>query len=248
MQGLPAFMRVQGETAFLVPPLSQHVVPVQFDSTGLSLGLHDGRVAIHCLTCRTEKTCSQDYQRLHIFMTVEPSAPTLPTTAANQPQPKNPQAGSRAFSPTPTPTPTPSPAGSQTKQPTPSATAPAVPMALQSIDPSSYVPNRVLAVIAADSLQSAEATAKKLAKTYDLDLAGIDWLESIHAALVSFALRGSNDVPGKVAVLLPQVALAQPDFIYKTSGETVEEIEIEPDPTGKLEYGPKLIGADQLHG
>src|SRR5262245_29978371 len=172
MQGLPAFMRVQGETAFLVPPLSQHVVPVQFDSTGLSLGLHEGRVAIHCLTCRTEKTCSQDYQRLHIYMTVEPSAPAAPTTAATQPQTKNAQPGARG--PTPTPTRRPSPT-IQTKQPGPPATAPAAPMGLQTVDPSSYVPNRVLAVIAADSLQSANATAKKLAKTYDLDLTEIHW-------------------------------------------------------------------------
>src|SRR5215831_8439547 len=64
MQELPPFMRVQGETMFSVPPSGQHMVPVQFDSTGLSPGMHEGRVNIHCLTCRTEKTCSQDYQRL----------------------------------------------------------------------------------------------------------------------------------------------------------------------------------------
>jgi subtilisin family serine protease len=248
MQGLPPFMRLQGETAFLVPPLSQHVVPVQFDSNGLSLGLHEGRVAIHCLTCRTEKTCSQDYQLLHILMTVEPSAPAVPTTAGNQPQPKPGQPAARGASPTPTPAPSP---GNPTQAPTPSSPAPLPPLALQAIDPSSYVANHVLAVIAAGSQQSADATAKKLAKTFDLDLTAVDWLESIHAALVTFTLRGSNDVPGKVAALMPQVALAQPDFIYKTSEEIVEEVEemeIEPDPAGKLEYGPKLIGADQLRG
>ncbi|HMF89054.1 MAG TPA: S8 family serine peptidase [Candidatus Angelobacter sp.] len=252
MQGLPAFMRVQGETAFLVPPLSQHVVPVQFDSTGQSLGQHEGQVVIHCLTCRTEKTCSQDYQRLHIYMNVEAAPPPAPAiTTGTQSRPKNDQPISRTATP-PTPTPTPAqPPENQAKPPVPPAhspTAPAPPAALVQLDPSSYVPNRVLAIIAGDSLQSADATAKKLARTYDLDLAEIQWLESIHAALVSFALRGRNDVPGKVAALLPQVLLAQPDFIYKTSEETVEEIEIEPDPPGKLEYGPKLIGVDHLRG
>jgi len=129
------------------------------------------------------------------------------------------------------------------------ATPAVPPLALQAIDPSSYVANRVLVIIAADSMQGADIIAKKLAKTHDLDVVKIDMLESIHAALVEFALRGSADVPGKVAALLPQVVLAQPDFIYKTSEEAIEEIvdeiEIEPDVT-KLEYGPRLIGADQL--
>jgi hypothetical protein len=75
MQDLPTFMLLQGAPDFLVPPLSQHMVPVQFDSTGLTTGLHEGRVSIRCVTCRkTEATCSQDFQRLHIYMTVEPQA------------------------------------------------------------------------------------------------------------------------------------------------------------------------------
>ena len=74
MQDLPTFMLLQGEPGFLVPPGSQHLVPVQFDSTGLATGLHEGWVSIKCVTCRTEATCSQDFQRLHIYMTVEPQA------------------------------------------------------------------------------------------------------------------------------------------------------------------------------
>ncbi len=76
-QDLPAFMRLLGEPGFLVQPHSEHSVPVQFDSTGLSPGLHEGRAVIQCLTCRAEKGCSQDFQRLHIYMTVEaqPAAP-----------------------------------------------------------------------------------------------------------------------------------------------------------------------------
>jgi subtilisin family serine protease len=244
MQGLPAFLHLQGESAFPVPPLSQHVVPVQFDSTGLSLGLHEGQVVIHCLTCRTEKTCSQDYQRLHIYMTVDPSAPAT-TTAGNQPPTRPGQPGK----PGATPTATPGQTGTPSKPPAPPApspavTAPAVPVA--QLDPSTYVPNRVLVIIAADSMQGAEIIARKLAKAHDLDVVKVDMLESIHAALVEFALRQGNDVPSKVAALLPQVVLAQPDFIYKASGEADEVEGIEPDSLSKLEYGPKLIGADQL--
>src|SRR5262249_41077009 len=188
-QNLPAFVRLQGEAAFLVPPLSQHAVPVQFDGTGLSLGLHEGQVVIHCLTCRTEKTCSQDYQRLHIYMTVEAAPPTAPAvTTGSQSRPKNDQPSSRPATPTPTPA---HPAGTQPKPPPQSksssrtAVVPAIPL-----DPSTYVPGRVLVVIAADSMQTAEVIAQKLAKTYDLDLVRIERLESINAALVTYALRG----------------------------------------------------------
>ncbi len=78
MQDLPTFMLLQGEPGFLVPPGSQHLVPVQFDSTGLATGLHEGWVSIKCVTCRTEATCSQDFQRLHIYMTVEPAPAPRP--------------------------------------------------------------------------------------------------------------------------------------------------------------------------
>jgi subtilisin family serine protease len=71
---LPAFMRLLGEPGFPVQPHSEHSVPVQFDGTGLSPGLHEGKVIIKCLTCRAEKGCSQDFQRLHIYMTVEAQA------------------------------------------------------------------------------------------------------------------------------------------------------------------------------
>jgi subtilisin family serine protease len=243
-QGLPPFLHLQGDSTFLVPPLSQHVVPVQFDSTGLSLGLHEGQVVIHCLTCRTEKTCSQDYQRLHIYMTVEPPSPAT-TTTGNQTPTRSGQPGK----PTPTPTATPGQTGTPSKPPAPpvpSPTAPAPAAPVVPLDPSTYVPNRVLVIIAADSMQGAEIIARKLAKAHDLDVVKIDQLESIHAALVEFALRQGNNVPAKVAEVLPQVVLAQPDFIYKATSEDDEEVEIEPDSLTKLEYGPKLIGADQL--
>ena len=72
MQGLPPFMRVLGEPTFLVPPGGLHQVPVKFDSTGLSAGLHEGNVVVRCVTCRSEVTCHTDHQMLHIFMMVEP--------------------------------------------------------------------------------------------------------------------------------------------------------------------------------
>src|SRR5262249_50904588 len=194
-----------------------------------------------------EKTCSQDYQRLHIYMTVEAAPPTAPAvTTGSQSRPKNDQPSSRPATPTPTPA---HPAGTQPKPPPQSksssrtAVVPAIPL-----DPSTYVPGRVLVVIAADSMQTAEVIAQKLAKTYDLDLVRIERLESINAALVTYALRGSNDVAAKVAALLPQVMLAQPDFIYQTSTPTVGEEEEQNDTPSALEYGPKLIGADRLRG
>jgi hypothetical protein len=71
-QSLPSFMHLQGPPGFQVEAKSEHLVPVQFDSTGLLDGLHEAHVLIRCTTCRTESTCNQDFQRLHIYMTVEP--------------------------------------------------------------------------------------------------------------------------------------------------------------------------------
>jgi subtilisin family serine protease len=253
-QELPSFMRLLGAAGFQVQPLGQSMVPVQFDSTGLSLGMHEGRVTIHCLTCRTEKTCSQDYQRLHIFMTVEAPAspagvPTNPATGLN----------TLATAPKPTPVPgqaqgvpTPTPAASpkQTVQPAlPTPNLPLVPVPSE-VQPNakrgSYVPGRVLAVISGDAAQSAEDAARKLAQSQGLDLLRVDPLRSIHAALVTFRLRQGNDVPGKVAALLPYVMLAQPDFVYETSDD--EEEEAARDSINELQYGPRLIGVDRLRG
>jgi Subtilase family len=75
-QDLPVFMRLLAEPAFQVQPRTDHLFPVQFDATGLSPGLHEARVVIKCLTCHNEKTCSQDFQTLHIYMTVE-AAPQI---------------------------------------------------------------------------------------------------------------------------------------------------------------------------
>jgi subtilisin family serine protease len=69
---LPAFMRLSAESAADINPLSRHVFPVEFDTTGLAAGLYQGTVTVRCLTCRTERGCLKDRDVLHIFMTVEP--------------------------------------------------------------------------------------------------------------------------------------------------------------------------------
>lgn len=247
-QELPSFMRLQGESGFLVQPSSQHTVPVQFDSTGLSLGMHEGRVTIHCVDCRTEKTCSQDYQRLHIFMTVEASANPAGVLT---PQPGNP----KNLTGSPTPTPTPGQPAGQTKPPAPPnlpATNPPLAPVPSVVQPNakkgSYVPGRVLAVISGEANQSAEDAARRLAQAHGLDVVRIDSLRSIHAALVTFSVRQGGDVPGKVAALLPYVLLAQPDFVYETSIDDDEEEEAAPDSINQLQYGPRLIGVDRLRG
>jgi len=74
MPSVPAFMRVLGEPGFLVPPGTAYQVPVKFDSTGLSAGMHEAKVIVKCVTCRSEVTCVTDHQVLHISMTVEPPA------------------------------------------------------------------------------------------------------------------------------------------------------------------------------
>jgi hypothetical protein len=75
-ESVPSFMSLQDAPGFQVEAKSEHLLPVQFDSTGLLDGLHEAHVLIRCTTCRSEPTCTQDSQKLHIYMTVE-----LQTTA-----------------------------------------------------------------------------------------------------------------------------------------------------------------------
>jgi len=215
---LPAFMSLQGGPGFMVQPQSQYLLPVQFNSGGLSLGLHEGRVAIRCLTCRQEKTCSQDYQRLHIYMTVE---------AAPSPQPGG--------------TPAPSPVLPGGLSP---ATIPLSSSQGATVGQAKFVPNRVLVLIAAGGTQPAEVTAQGLAKTFGMEIVELRPLESIHAVLVAFKLRPGTDVRNTVAALLPHVLMAQPDFVYETSGTRKANAARSSD----LQYGPRLIRADRLRG
>lgn len=224
-QGLPAFMSLQGASGFTVPPQSQYLLPVQFNSAGLSLGLHEGRVVIRCLSCREEKTCSQDYQRLHIYMTVEAPA----ATATPSPQPAGTPAPSTVL-----------PAGTGISP----ATVPLSSSQGATVGPAKFVPNRVLVLIATSGTQPAEVTAQGLAKTYGMEIVGLRPLESIHAVLVAFKLPPGTDVRNTVAALLPHVLMAQPDFVYETSGARKAKAASSPG----LQYGPGLIRADRLRG
>jgi hypothetical protein len=225
-EGLPAFMSLQGTPGFLVQPQSQYLLPVQFNSAGLSIGLHEGRVVIHCLTCREEKTCSQDYQRLHIYMTVE----GLSAAATPSPQP-----GSGRANPTVPPA-----AGGISTATVPVSSS----SASGGTSQARFVPSRVLVLVAAGGTQSAEATAQGLAKTYGMEIVELRPLESIHAVLVAYKLRPGADVRNVVGALLPHVLLAQPDFVYEAFGGRKANSA----PSSNLQYGPLLIRADRLRG
>jgi len=41
-------------------------MPVEFDTTGLSVGSYEGTVVINCLTCKNEGACEQDQERLFV--------------------------------------------------------------------------------------------------------------------------------------------------------------------------------------
>src|SRR5215469_1087544 len=185
LEHLPAFVRVRGEAGAMVASHDKHNFPVQFDSTGLAAGTHQGSVMIKCVTCR-KNGCSKDREVLQIYMTVE---------------------GERA--------------------------GPA------------YVRDRVLVVIPFDSDEGVEAAAKKLAAKHGLLAGEIHRLDSIHAALIAFVLPQGSDVAAKVAELLQEVLIAEPDYLFTTNdGASAQENSA----LAKVEYGPKLIHADRLQG
>ena len=112
-------------------------------------------------------------------------------------------------------------------------------MTVRSQSNEAFVPDRVLVLISLDSTADADATAKKLAAKYEMNVIETVPLDSLRAAMVVYALKPGSDVLAKVAELLPEVQSAQPDFIYRTAGTPQESL-------GKLQYGRKLIHADQL--
>jgi subtilisin family serine protease len=67
---LPPFLRLLGVASFYADAHGEHKLPVQFDSTGLKAGEHEGLVVIKCLTCKQEG-CNLDREVLHIYMRVE---------------------------------------------------------------------------------------------------------------------------------------------------------------------------------
>jgi hypothetical protein len=68
-----AFMVLKGDAVFVVPAKSQHVVPVQFDTHGLKPGGYDAVLTVRCMDCKSEPTCREDHQDLHVFLTVTPA-------------------------------------------------------------------------------------------------------------------------------------------------------------------------------
>ncbi len=58
------------------------VVPVIFDTTGLTPNIYNGRVVVTCLTCRKELTCTQDRELLGVRLQI-PGEPINENTSEN---------------------------------------------------------------------------------------------------------------------------------------------------------------------
>jgi PKD domain-containing protein len=71
-QQFPAFMRLNGDWTFDVGAHSQRPVAVQFDTSGLKAGEHEGTVVVTCITCQGNPDCAQNRQVVHVFLIVEP--------------------------------------------------------------------------------------------------------------------------------------------------------------------------------
>ncbi len=102
----------------------------------------------------------------------------------------------------------------------------------------SFVPGRVLMVIPLGSSETMADTAKEIARRHGLVPVEVHPLISISAGLVVFAITDGTDVLTKVAEL---GANAQPDWLYRAEAHDT-------DLYAQLQYGPKLIRADRLHG
>lgn len=110
--------------------------------------------------------------------------------------------------------------------------------------PESFVPNRIMALVASDSPAGVETLAKKLSASHGLTIVEVTPLDSLKAALIVFSLVPGSDVLAKTAELFAEVQVAQPDYLYHTEAGAEEESSS----LAQLQYGPKLIHADRLHG
>ena len=82
-QPFPAFLHLSGDRTFDVNAHSTRNLPVQFDTTGLKEGEHEGTVIVQCVTCKSPE-CTQERNIVNIHLTVEPVAvASLPPAGAN---------------------------------------------------------------------------------------------------------------------------------------------------------------------
>ena len=73
-ESLP-FMRLLGPASFSVKPGGQHRVPVEFDTRNMKPGQYEALVVVNCLTCKSERGCTEDHRNLRVFLTVLPAVP-----------------------------------------------------------------------------------------------------------------------------------------------------------------------------
>ena len=82
------------------------VIPVKFDTRDLAPGLYQGQVLVNCVSCKSEATCTQDREVLHVNLRVtgdQPAASASPGAATSNPptgplttsQPPSNQAGAQ---------------------------------------------------------------------------------------------------------------------------------------------------------
>ncbi|MBI1789212.1 MAG: S8 family serine peptidase [Acidobacteria bacterium] len=118
-----------------------------------------------------------------------------------------------------------------------SAPAPPGPPAPPSAqDPRGFLRARVLSLIPLASPPAMAATAQALAATHGVAVAEVSPLVSTNDGLVVFTIPDATDVPIKVAALAadPRVRLAQPDFLFETSGQE------------SMQYAGRLMRTDHL--
>lgn len=101
-QNVPFFSLAQ--TRVQVNGRQTVVIPVVFNTQSLTLGLHQGQVAVICLTCNQEPTCTQDREVLPVIVNVT-AAPNPQNPPANPTTPTQPQPTASPSTPSTQPTP-----------------------------------------------------------------------------------------------------------------------------------------------
>ncbi|NJD67144.1 MAG: PKD domain-containing protein [candidate division NC10 bacterium] len=106
-----------------------------------------------------------------------------------------------------------------------------------------FVPRQVLAALKAGPTDVVVKIVNDLARRYAVHPLRTFELKSIDVAIVVFEISGPGSVGSLIFALQadPRVLFAQPNYLSPTAA-------VHTDPLASLQYGPRAIRADQVHG
>ncbi|MBI2882969.1 MAG: S8 family serine peptidase [Candidatus Methylomirabilis oxyfera] len=106
-----------------------------------------------------------------------------------------------------------------------------------------FVPGQVLAALKAGPVKAASEVVKGLERRFNLRALRTFELKSLETTVTVFEVPASGSIGSIIFALQadPRILFAQPNYLSQTAA-------VHTDPLASLQYGPRAIRADQVHG